>query len=45
MIRTCNGDDPNLQEKDEETGKYKVGNCGRTFDDVNHWTICPHEEF
>lgn len=40
MIRTCNGADPNLH-----TEGGAVGNCGRTFDDVNHWTSCPHDEF
>lgn len=40
MIRTCNGSDPNLRTPDGA-----VGNCGRTFDDVNHWTTCPHAEF
>lgn len=40
MIRTCNGSDPNLKTRDGT-----VGNCGRTFDDLNHWTVCPHDEF
>lgn len=40
MIRTCNGSDPNLKTLDGQ-----VGNCGRTFEDINHWTTCPHDEF
>lgn len=40
MFRTCNGADPNLKTLDGQ-----VGACGRTFDDVNHWTTCPHDEF
>lgn len=40
MIRHCNGTDPNLRTKDGTTG-----NCGAIFDDVNHWTTCPHDEF
>jgi hypothetical protein len=37
MIRACNGSDPNLKTVDGA-----VGACGATFDDVTHWTICPH---
>jgi hypothetical protein len=40
MLRHCNGSDPNLKD---DAGN--VGNCGATFDDVNHWTTCPHDEF
>lgn len=40
MIRNCNGSDPNLKTLDGQ-----VGNCGRTFEDINHWTTCPHDEF
>jgi hypothetical protein len=40
MLRHCNGSDPNLKD---DAGN--VGNCGATFDDVNHWTTCPHGEF
>lgn len=40
MIRHCNGLDPNLRDKDRN-----IGFCGATFDDVNHWTTCPHDEF
>ncbi len=40
MMRHCNGQDPNIRTRDGVTG-----NCGRRFDDVNHWTTCPHDEF
>jgi len=39
-MRHCNGEDPNLVDPENNTG-----NCGRRFDDVDHWTICPHEPF
>lgn len=34
MIRTCSPDDPFIGDGDKR--------CGKTFDDVDHLTICPH---
>lgn len=38
MMRRCDGNDPNLL-----TPAGEVGNCGRSFDDVNRYVICPHK--
>lgn len=35
MIRTCTADDPFIGDGPKR--------CGKTFDDVDHLTICPHE--
>ena len=40
MRRHCNGKDPNLR-----TIGGLIGNCGKVFNDVDHWTICPHLSF
>lgn len=40
MKRICNGEDPNVKDKDGNQGK-----CGATFDDVYQRTICPHVPF
>lgn len=49
MIRHCDGNDPNLTKVvgEEENGRpiYEPCDCGKTFDDVYHLTIYPHQKF
>lgn len=54
MFRTCDGTDPNLIRKIwikdgliSTNGHWEdiPCNCGKTFDDVYHVVIYPHERF
>lgn len=40
VLRYCNGEDPSLID-----GAGNRGNCGKTFDDRDRLTICPHGRF
>lgn len=40
MQQTCN----DAYWEGMEKLRPKEAPCGRTFDDVDHWTFCPHDE-
>lgn len=50
MIRTCDGNDPNLKREQvdrisasgQESTKWVPCDCGTTFDDVERLTVYPH---
>ena len=42
MMRHCDGGDPNLIARNEDSGKYEPCNCGTRFDDVDHSVVYPH---
>lgn len=39
MMRKCDFNDPNVGSANG------LQRCGKSFDDTNHNTICPHEDF
>lgn len=44
MMRTCDAEDWELSGKTHVKSLAGKEPCGLTYDDVDHSTICPHEE-